>query len=355
MTFEVVGNLHTHTAYSDGTGSHEDIAAAALRAGLDFVVVTDHNVWVDGLEGYRRDRERRVLLLVGEEIHDQIRDPQKNHLLVFGAGRELAPLAPSPQRLLDAVRQAGGVAFIAHPVDPEAPLFRQGDLGWVSWEVEGFAGLEIWNAMSEFKSLLRSRLAALFYGFNPELVATAPFPQALQQWDELLAAGRRVAVIGGADAHAFDIPLGPLRRVVFPYEFHFRAVNTHVLMDGPLSGEPAADARRIYDSLGRGRCFAAYDLPASARGFRFTAQGKDTAAEMGDSISFRHGVTLQVWTPARADVRLLQAGTVVREWSGQQGGAHTVSQPGPYRAEAYLEFRGRKRGWIFSSPIYVTP
>jgi len=355
LTFEVVGNLHTHTAYSDGTGSHEDIAAAALRAGLDFVIVTDHNVWVDGMEGYRRDRQRRVLLLVGEEIHDQVRIPQKNHLLVFGAGRELSALAESPQKLVDAARQAGGVAYLAHPVDPEAPLFKQADLGWVSWEVEGYAGLEIWNAMSEFKSLLRSRAAALYYGFNPEQVGSGPFPQALQKWDELLAAGKRVAVVGGADAHELDIRLGPIRRVVFPYEFHFRAVNTHVLIDSPLSGDTAGDGRMIYSGLARGRCFAAYDLPASARGFRFTGQGKETAAEMGDTISARHGVTLQVWTPSPADIRLLRAGAVVREWPGQQGGVHTVTEPGAYRAEAYVEFRGRKRGWIFSSPIYVTP
>jgi hypothetical protein len=53
VAYEYVGNLHTHTNYSDGNGSHEDIALAAIKAGLDFVIVTDHNVWVDGMDGYR--------------------------------------------------------------------------------------------------------------------------------------------------------------------------------------------------------------------------------------------------------------------------------------------------------------
>ena len=68
---EIVVNLHMHTRYSDGTGSHADIASAALRAGLDAVIVTDHNVLVQGIEGYVRQGRRRVLVLVGEEVHDQ--------------------------------------------------------------------------------------------------------------------------------------------------------------------------------------------------------------------------------------------------------------------------------------------
>ena len=107
---EIVVNLHMHTRYSDGTGTHKDIAQAAMKTDLDAVIVTDHNVLVQGLEGYYRSgpssplRNRRVLLLVGQEVHDQDRDPQKNHLLVFNANRDLASLADDPQALINAVR-----------------------------------------------------------------------------------------------------------------------------------------------------------------------------------------------------------------------------------------------------------
>jgi hypothetical protein len=50
--YEYAGNLHMHTPFSDGMGTYDEIASAALRAGLDFVIVTDHNVWVEGPEGY---------------------------------------------------------------------------------------------------------------------------------------------------------------------------------------------------------------------------------------------------------------------------------------------------------------
>ena len=48
---EYIVNLHMHTPYSDGKGTHQEIAKAALHAGLDVVIVTDHNVWVNGPEG----------------------------------------------------------------------------------------------------------------------------------------------------------------------------------------------------------------------------------------------------------------------------------------------------------------
>src|SRR5512138_3262133 len=181
---EIVVNLHMHTRYSDGTGSHEDIAAAALRAGLDAVIVTDHNVLVEGMEGYRQQGGQRVLVLIGEEIHDQDRVPQKNHLLVFGAGKELAPLADEPGALIRAVREAGGLSFIAHPNDPAAPLFGETDISWVDWSVSDFTGLELWNGMSELKTLIPTRLHAMLYAFFPALLAHGPIPDTLKKWDE---------------------------------------------------------------------------------------------------------------------------------------------------------------------------
>ncbi len=360
MFYEYAGNLHAHTVYSDGHGLHEDLARAAIHAGLDFLVVTDHNVYVSGVDGYYTLGERKVLLLAGEEVHDQIREPQKNHLLIFEAGRELAPLAPEPQRLLDAVREADGLSFIAHPVDPAAPTFNEDDLSWVDWEVNGYVGLEIWNFMSEFKglfsrfrSVLRALPVVLFYAYNPSFIARGPFPEALQRWDALLASGKHVVAIGGADAHATPASLGPLRRVIFPYDFLFRAVNTHVLTNEPLTGEAATDRKRIFHSLRRGRCFVGYDLPAPTRGFRFSAQGDQGQAIMGDSIQSRFGVTLQMHLPRRAELRLLRDGEVIATWTDIEAAVYVTDAPGAYRVEAYLDYRGRRRAWIFSNPIYV--
>jgi hypothetical protein len=343
-----------HTRYSDGHASHGDIARAALRAGIDVVIVTDHNVLVGGPEDYYQDGDRRVLLLVGEEIHDQARQPQKNHLLVIGANRELAPLAHDLPRLLEGVRKAEGLAFIAHPRDPEAPAVGEEDISWEAWDVQGYHGIELWNGLSEFKSLLKSKLHAVYYAYNPARIAHGPFPEVLRRWDELLTAGRRVSAVGGSDAHALPGRMGPLKRTLFPYEWHFRGINTHLYTPRPPSGEVTEDRRMILEALARGRCFVGYDLPASTRGFRFSAQGREVSACMGDEISAREGVTFQIRLPRPAECRLIKDGKTIKTWTKRSTCAHITTEPGVYRAEVSIHYLGKRRGWIFSNPIYVT-
>jgi hypothetical protein len=350
---EYVGNTHIHTPYSDGEGSHEEIAQAALKAGLDFAIVTDHNIYVSGLDGYRYDGDRRVLLLVGEEIHDRIREPQKNHLLVYETRKEMAPLAEDPQHLIDQVRLAGGLAFLAHPVDPDAPLINNDDLSWVDWDVVGYTGLEIWNFMSEFKGLLGSVRQALPYLYHPERIARGPYPAALERWDGLLNEGKRVVVIGGTDAHATKVQYGPLKRVVFPYEFLFRTVNTHVLTPSPLTGVVENDRRLLFESMRKGHCFVGYDLPASTRGFRFQAETDEGRVDMGNVAQGRFGVTLQVRTPRRAEIRMLHNGQVVKTWQGAEAAVLSVKHAGAYRVEAFIDYENERRTWIISNPIFV--
>ncbi len=349
---ELTVNLHMHTRYSDGSGTHADLAGAALKSGVDVLLVTDHNVWVQGVEGYHEADGRRVLLLVGEEIHDQARDPQKNHLLVFGAERELATLADDPQRVIDAAARAGGLSFLAHPIDPALPAFGETDISWEDWSVRGYTGLELWNGFSELKVVVKSKLHGLFYAYFPEFIARGPLPGVLKIWDDLLSTGQRVVAVGGSDAHARPMSMGPLRRVIFPYEYHFSAVNTHLLTPGPLSGDLEADRQMVYRALAEGHCFIGYDLPAPTRGFRFSAHGLEQTAVMGDEIPLEKSLTLQIKTPGRAHLRLLQNGRVIKQ-AYAEALTHVAAEPGVYRVEVYRRFLGRLRGWIYSNPIYV--
>jgi hypothetical protein len=358
---EIVVNLHMHTVYSDGTGTHKDIADAAIKAGLDAVIVTDHNVLVQGVEGYYRIgrslttplRKSRVLLLVGQEVHDQDRVPQKNHLLVFNASRDVAPLADVPQTLINGVHEAGGLSFIAHPRDPEAPAFKETDISWEAWDVQGYTGIELWNGLSELKTLVPTKLHGAFYAFFPQFIGHHPILEVLQRWDDMLSEGQRVVAIGGSDAHALNMHMGPLHRVIFPYYFHFRTVNTHVLIPEPLTGDVPTDKKMIYDALATGHCFVGYDLPASTRGFIFKGKGLEQLAVMGDEVPSKRGVTLQAHLPQPAEIRLIKDGKPIGIWKDAQACAYSATEPGAYRVEAWRSYLGRKRGWIFSNPIYV--
>jgi hypothetical protein len=349
---EIIINLHIHSRYSDGSGSHLDIAQAAIQSGLDAVIVTDHNVLVLGFDGYFHDGARRVLMLTGEEVHDQNRDPQKNHLLVIGAGQEMATFAGDPHILIKTVNNSGGLSFIAHPNDPAAQVFNETAITCEDWSVDNYTGLELWNGLSELKTYLPTKLHGFFYGLFPALVAHRPQFYTLQKWDELLIK-KRVVAVGGSDAHAFRMHLGPVLRIVYPYEFHFRAINTHVFIKNSLTGDVNTDKRMIYDALAAGHCFIGYDLPHSTRGFRFTVHGGEAGGIMGDEIPAKGGVTLEAHTPYMAEIRLIKNGKVLLTGKKTQALAYVARESGVYRIEVYKKYLGTNRGWIFSNPIYV--
>ena len=350
---EIVVNLHMHTRYSDGSGTHKDIAQAAINAGLDAVIVTDHNVLVQGVEGYYRVPPRRVLLLVGQEVHDQDRDPQKNHLLVFNSNRDLSTLADDPQALINGVAEANGLCFIAHPNDPAAPTFHETDISWEAWDVQGFTGVELWNGLSELKTVVPTIFHAAFHAFFPQFIGHHPIPETLRHWDELLSTGKRMVAIGGSDAHAMHMSMGPIHRVIFPYDFHFKTINTHVIISEPLTGEVNIDKKMIYEALANGHCFVGYDLPASTRGFTFRAKGLERSAIMGDELPAKGGVTLQAHLPFSAEIRLIKDGKLIGTWKKAQNCTYIVTEPGVYRVEAWKNYLGKRRGWIFSNPIYI--
>jgi hypothetical protein len=346
---EIVSNLHVHTPYSDGTWYHAQIAQAAAEAGIDLVVITDHNVWVDGVEGYYEN----VLLLVGEEVHDVQRLPQCDHLLIYGAEEEMAPHPGDSQQLINAVKEKGGLCFLAHPVERASPLDPElAAIPWEDWEVTGYHGIELWNYMSEFKALAQTRLAALLYALNPDLGIKGPFRHTLRLWDKLLAEGRRVVAIGGSDAHGDQYSLGSFSRVLFPYPHLFGCVNTHILIPSPLTRDLETDKATIYRALQAGHCFVGYDALGATRGFRFYARSGSQLVNMGDELKREAALNFQVELPAPADTRLLRDGKVVARSSDRRLN-HTTATPGIYRVEVYRRHRSRQRAWILSNPIYV--
>ena len=60
----VSGVLHVHSVHSDGVGDVDEIVAAAKRARLDFVIITDHNDF--DLKPQERYSDG-VLVIVGQE------------------------------------------------------------------------------------------------------------------------------------------------------------------------------------------------------------------------------------------------------------------------------------------------
>jgi hypothetical protein len=273
-------------------------------------------------------------------------------LLVFGAEKEMAQHAHDPQRLIDEARATGGYCFLAHPFDPPLSYLDEGSIAWRDWDVDGYDGLEIWNYMSNLKGLVGGRLSALRLALNPQKYVCGPDAATLAKWDELLTQGKRVAAIGGSDAHAFRLSMGPLTRTIFPYEFLFRAVNIHLLLPAGLDGNLSHDKALILAAIGRGHSWIAYDMAGSTKGFRFTGQGRSRGI-MGDEVELDAGATLQVLTPTRCHIRLLRNGAVVKETRNEVSLTHLPVETGAFRVECNVPYLGKNRSWIYSNPIYL--
>lgn len=349
--YEYTANFHQHTTASDGVATHNQVVQAGIEAGLNVMIFTDHNVYVPGEEGWHKN----TLALMGIEVNDIRQIPEHSHYLCLGVDRDLDHLAGEPQALINAVNACGGVGFIAHPFERPAPLFGEAEIPWQHWQVTGYTGFEIWNYMSEFKSHLTSKPRAMWAALEPDRFISGPFPETLARWDELTAAGQKVVAIGGADVHGLTYTMGPISRVLFPYEYLFRAVRTHLLTREPLSRDVPTAKRQVLDCLRSGHCFVANDLPSGSTGFRFEARTATGPVGMqGDEVSLGSAGSLElsVTVPARAEIQLVRDGQeLVRRRA--ESLSYQISRPGAYRVACYRAHKARWLGWIFSNPIYV--
>lgn len=346
--YERVGNIHVHTLFSDGTADHEQLAAIACQAGLDFVVITDHAIYAEGYEDWYGE----TLLLIGEEI-PVAADGHGNHLLILNARESLSAYRHDAQRAIDECHKRGGLSFIAHPFEHNGAFAREPNRDWRDWEATGFTGLEIWNYASEFRSHLTSRSRAALYKLFPHWAIEGPCPEALAKWDELLSTWGPIYAIGSSDAHGTAYHVGPLRREVLGYRNTFHALNTHVLLPEPWSRDAIQDAALVYSALARGRAFVAYDGLTPARGFQFEAECDDQIYSMGDVIRTTRPVHFRIHLPRWARLRLIHNGRCVAR-ALTSNLIYASASTGIFRVEVYQWYWGRLRSWILSNPIMVT-
>ena len=63
-------DLHAHTTASDGTDAPAELVAAAARAGLDVLAVTDHDT-VGGWSAALEARKDEAIAIQSQEVYDR--------------------------------------------------------------------------------------------------------------------------------------------------------------------------------------------------------------------------------------------------------------------------------------------
>jgi len=342
---EIVGVIHGHSTYSDGHGTAAQVAAAAASAGLDFLVMTDHDT-LQPLAEVGEAFHGRTLLLWGCEV-----SPPTNHLLAVGASTCPSCQQP-PQAYLDELRAQGALTFLAHPHDRGVRLARVPSYRWDSWPIEGYTGIEVWNQLSDWGGRLTGLGSTLRALQRPAQALRGPEPETLQLWDQA-GLQRRVVGIGGLDVHDIHVGHPPLGVRIFPYAYAFRTIRCHVRVEAWPEAPKDAKAE-LLQALQEGRLHFADDELADSRGIAWSALDGNGAVRggMGDELACRSVQALRLSAPRPALLTLVKDGVPIMRGEGRELSAPTQG-PGVYRAELRIPGRGRDLPWAYTNPIYL--
>jgi predicted metal-dependent phosphoesterase TrpH len=179
-------DLHIHSHYSlDGHSTPQEIVAMAVERGLGCVAVTDHNRF----RAYHqiKDNEQGIIIIPAEEVSSA-----EGHILAYGIDREI-PAGMSVPDTIAAIREAGGVAFAAHPYRWWSGLGEKATLA------NDFDGTEALNARSvrranrlstELAARIGKPVSAGSDSHSPRSVGNGyvELPDGLTTWQDVLAA-----------------------------------------------------------------------------------------------------------------------------------------------------------------------
>ncbi|HIJ58966.1 MAG TPA: PHP domain-containing protein [Deltaproteobacteria bacterium] len=346
--FEYVGNLHIHSRYSDGGGSVREIARSARTAGLDFIILNDHNYMTDTLHLEDEGNYDGLIVLMGLELGRRY-----HHYLAFDLPEMVRAGGLSPQGVIDLGNRNRACRSIANHYENDMP-FTETSIAytWNDLSVTKYTGICIWNFSSRWKERVTNPLTGLFFLLFKTRMLKGPSKKTLSFWDRQCRQ-RRVAAIGGSDAHGSLFKWGVLRFIPLPYDYTLNSITVHLLSEKNLSGKFNEAKDQIYGGLRQGRLFIANEKVAPAVGFRFfyiSESGSNLT--MGEEATFKRGI-LFIETPDKGEIRLLKDGAVLKKWRGSSA-FYEVEESGVYRVEVYhrlLFFEPRP--WIFSNPIYL--
>jgi hypothetical protein len=328
---EIRGAYHVHTTRSDGRGTLADVVRAAKQAGLQFLVVTDHNVLAPEDQGYHDG----VLVVEGTEVSTAF-----GHVVALGVPRALT-FAETEGDPLGAIRALGGVAILAHPFHPRRPFTGWGKGPWRGFEV--VSNDTAWHAVVHERDVGKVALAALALPWDSArtvlTLSDSPDDELARFDQELRAAsaepgGARPAkvLLCSADAHGYP-----------SYRAAFEAFSMHLPV--ALSGDGKRDARAVVGALAAGTGACVFDGEAPGRLLRLVRGRKAGTLEAGPASLL----------PGATSV-LVRDGVVVPHVfvAGPAASAGVVRcedgcAPGNYR----LELWRAGQPWIFTNPVAI--
>lgn len=360
--FDYRGVTNVHTTLSSGSGDVPQVVLAAQKAHLDFLSITDLNIFdkPSSLAGYHSNL---LVMMDGEYSYVNSRllnigATTSRHLRGVGRSQVLfADLLTQPERSFDL-----GLIFLAHPTKQR---YR-----WDGEYPGGLNGIEVINlkkiwqtAWADNKISFLWSLLILPFNEKLALLRLFEFPdEEVQLWDSL-ATKRRMVGIAGADAEAKMVVGGSFLR--FPtYDTLFSLVSNHLLLRSELTGNPVGDVEKLAQALSSGNLYMSLDILGNPKGFNTVVKNaKDQIFAMGSNVPFEEGLQLQVHLPQKPrvpfDTVIYRNGERMMT-SNSQVTTYYINSPGTYRVMVRviptLPLPDGKKWipWIYTNPFYVS-
>lgn len=336
------GGYHMHTRFSDGMGTVADLARAAKKAHLDWLILTDHGGpnlgsenaggWVDG-----------VLLIGASELSSDA-----GHLVVIGSDSSYK-LPLEPQLAIDELEHRKGMTFIAHPYDDKIP--------WTDWTVERYSGIEIFSLYESVKSASWHRLLQfpLQYMVNEKyaILRALTYPEMpLRKWKQLNRERKNIILgIYALDAHG-RIPISKKIALPFPsYESMFSTLSIYTPVPAEAFSAMSAGEATAYilSSIKKGNYFNAVESMASAEGVFLEFRPADGSETSPWIFGLNHPYE-------NVQYKLYRNGDLHEEGAAPGELRRELPSPGRYHVELYLpDHPFAELPWVIGTPADIPP
>lgn len=334
------GIIHAHSVYSDGGGTVPEIAEAASQAGIDFLILTDHNSSGARKDGFER-RYDNVDLFVEMEA-----STPAGHLLTFFShtparslpDAEVAELAY--KHFLGTATERDLFVVTAHPSNIKNP--------WNRFDRYS-EGIEVVNFDSSWQRQLSDSVIS-FFGtltvspFNPFLSALRFFqiyPKDLSSWDAMNAVTPGHFAILAHDTHS-KLKINHAWSLPWPsYEQTFKLASNVVFLKDAPETDFEKRKRQIYESIRDGRIALHFHslFPFDGNSWSLNCGGTsyfpgDTNSTSNEACKFEVSTPLNF--PYKIGLRLWKNGDLTYETMTHNATSEIpFDGPGSYRLEVW--------------------
>jgi hypothetical protein len=338
-TYKYLGAIHIHTLYSDGTGDIETITNSAKKAGLDWIIITDHDNF-----SVQEGIINGIYVIKGEEISPDY----GNHYLAFGINK-LIHHSDNCQENIDAVKSNGGFGFAAHPDESDVRNNSHKPLKWTDKNIKP-DGVEIWNLFSQWGDNYNDKnifTIAYSYLFKHNLI-TKPYRKTLDWWDKLNNENSKIVpAIAGSDAHELKISKYIIPVKILSYDYSFKTILNQIHLKQSLSNDFGRAKEQILNAVKNGNNTIA-NLSAGKDIPKIYISNNNSTVQSGEVIKLDSDTYINVECKKKTQIKVVKDGKQISTTEAKNLKLK-LTDSGKYRVET--EINGW--GFAYSNPIMV--